>query len=82
MSNPNDELCDWLFRTIDINFAQSKVQRMTQSIPYTYEDLESIGKDSVRVFKNEDGSFEIEFMPVGSYEKFKAGLSLEMDDDI
>jgi hypothetical protein len=80
MSNPNDELCEWLFRTIDINFEKTKDQRMTQSIPYTYGDLESIGKDSVRVFKNGDGSFEIEFMPVGSYEKFKAGLSFQKED--
>jgi hypothetical protein len=82
MSNPNDQLCEWLFRTIDINFEQTKFQRMVQSTPYTYEDLLSIGKDSVRVFKNDDDSFEIEFMPVGSYEKFKAGISLEKEDNI
>lgn len=80
MSNPNDELCEWLFRTIDINFEQTKIQRMAQSIPYTFEDLENIGKDSVRVFKNEDGSFEIEFMTVGSYEKFKNGENLDYRD--
>jgi hypothetical protein len=80
MSNPNDELCEWLFRTIDINFEQTKVQRMAQNVPYTYEDLEDIGKDSVRVFKNEDGSFEIEFMTVGSYEKFKNGENLDYRD--
>lgn len=71
MANPNNMLCKWLFSTIDGSF-EASTQRMASSRAYTYSDLESIGKDSVRVTKtpNKSWDFEIETAKLGAFEDF------------
>ena len=73
MSNPNNLLCDWLFRMIDESELQSRKRQMT-SKPYTYDDLLRIGKDSVKIYKilNDDDKYEfyLQPSPIGSYEDF------------
>jgi hypothetical protein len=71
MANPNSALCKWLFSTIDGSFDISS-QRLVSSRPYTYDDLEKIGKDSVRISKvsGKDWEFEIQSANCGSYEEF------------
>lgn len=69
MSNPNHILCDWLFRLIDQDYGTDAwMVRLTKSIPYTYDDLETVGMDSVKITKNKNSIYEIELMPIGSYE--------------
>ena len=74
MSDPNTVLCHWLFSTIDGSSSLSQ-SRLARHAPYTYEDLERIGKDSVRVHRlNDDNTlYELEFAPLDSYEAFIAG---------
>ena len=71
MSDPNTVLCNWLFATIDGDHSYSQ-SRLSRRLPYTYDDLARIGKDSVRLTKlaGDDLVFELEFAPVGSYEDF------------
>lgn len=71
MSNPNDALCDWLFKVIDSDYGTDAWKvRLSTSIPYTYEDLLKIEKDSVRVTKTDINLYEIEFSPIGAYEDY------------
>jgi hypothetical protein len=76
MSNPNTELCRWLFSTIDGSFAEAERRIGTESNPYTYSDLLAIGKDSVRVRKvlGQAWDYEMESAPIGSYESFIDGI--------
>jgi hypothetical protein len=78
MSNPNTELCRWLFSTIDGSFAEAERRIGTESNPYTYSDLLAIGKDSVRVRKvlGQAWDYEMESAPIGSYESFIDGINL------
>jgi hypothetical protein len=72
MSNPNTDLCKWLFGTIDGTFAEAERRMATVNRPYTYSDLLTIGKDSV-IVRSVSGfpwDYELESAPVGSYEKF------------
>ena len=70
MSDPNDELCRWLFSTIDGSWAEAQ-SRLIESRPYTYDDLLEIGKDSVRVWRDlKTGEYFMRSAPTGSYEKF------------
>ena len=70
MSDPNTELCEWLFSTIDGSIKEAE-KRIITSAPYTYSDLLRIGKDSVTVSKlqGEDADFEISSAPLNSYEE-------------
>ena len=70
MSDPNTELCEWLFSTIDGSIKEAEKRIMT-SAPYTYSDLVRIGKDSVIISKlqGEDADFEISSAPLNSYEE-------------
>ena len=69
MSNPNKDLCAWLYRLIDGDMNTAE-KRYIDKNPYTYKDLEAIGKDSVRITKVDDLHFELEMMRLGSYEDF------------
>jgi hypothetical protein len=69
MTDPNTDLCDWLFKIIDGSEGAAE-KRLLEKRPYTYEHLRLIGKDSVKVVKRSDSSYELSMMPLDSYEKF------------
>lgn len=71
MSDPNTDLCEWLYTIIDKNLDIAK-ERFVEERPYTYEDLRKVGKDSVRVIKvdGEPNSYRLESSNLGSYEEF------------
>jgi hypothetical protein len=71
MSDPNTVLCNWIFSTLDGSYTYAE-SRLSRNLPYTYDDLLRIGKDSVVVRRmNTEGTrFELEFASLGSYEKF------------
>lgn len=62
MSYSNRELGQWILRDV-LNLNEGEL--------LTYEKLELLGVDSVRIDKIDDAHFEINFAKVGSYEKFK-----------
>ena len=73
MSNPNDELCKWIFKVIDPNFSPLMYNKAPSRKPFTYGDLETSGYDSVRVSKlnePERKGYEIQFEGIGAYEDF------------
>jgi hypothetical protein len=76
MSNPNTELCRWLFSTIDGSFEEAERRLGTENKPYTYSDLLAIGKDSVKVRRviGQSWDYEMESAPIGSYEAFIEGF--------
>ena len=69
MSDPNYDLCEWLFKLIDGSLKISK-QRLSQEKPYIYDDLRAIGKDSVKIIKKSNSSYELYTLPLDSYEIF------------
>jgi hypothetical protein len=73
MADPNTDLCEWLYSVIDGDYRIAE-KRLEQQRPYTYTDLSFIGKDSVKISKVPDvpGLYELESMPLGSYEEFLA----------
>ncbi len=81
MSNPNSLLCDWLFRMIDDSPEISKA-RMVNGRAYTMQDLERIGRDSVKITLVDASKriYELEPMPVGSFDSF-LGSSTSADED-
>ena len=73
MTNPNDELCRWIFKVIDPDFSTSMYHKPPSRDPYTYADLETAGYDSVRVSKKRNSTslvYEIQFEAIGAYEEF------------
>jgi hypothetical protein len=80
MSDPNTSLCFWLYELID---GQRKVseKRFQDKNPYTYQDLLKIGKDAVSLSKSSipGVDFDLELVPLGSFEAFVEGSSA--DDD-
>ncbi len=73
MTNPNDELCKWIFKVIDPSFSLSMYNKAPSRRPYTYSDLDMAGYDSVRVSKLNDPErkgYEIQFEAIGGYEDF------------
>lgn len=82
MSNPNDQICEWLFKSIDPKLSDIEfVERLRNKRFYTYEDLELVGEDAVKIKKIGTYKFAIEFMQIGAYEYFVAGDNqLDMDD--
>jgi hypothetical protein len=73
MTNPNDELCKWIFKVIDPKFSVSMYNKPPSRDPFTYADLEMAGYDSVKVTKSKDQkskSYEIQFEAIGAYEEF------------
>jgi len=61
MSNPNKALGKWLLRDV-LNLKTGEL--------LTYEKLETIGIDSVRIDKIDEENYEINFASIGSYESF------------
>jgi len=73
MSNPNSALGQWLLRDV-LNLREGEL--------LTYDKLQRIGLDSVVIYKNEDGKYDIDFTKEGSYEDFKnEALSSDGDND-
>lgn len=73
MSNPNDRLCRWLYKVIDSNFSDYDFERPPTRKPFTYSDLQRVGRDSIMVIKERSSSrlkFEIRFSELGRYEEF------------
>ena len=73
MTNPNDELCKWIFKVIDPSFSISMYNKAPSRKPFNYGDLEMAGFDSVRVSKLNDSEregFDIQFEVIGGYEDF------------
>lgn len=74
MADPNTELLQWLYSVIDGDYRIAE-SRLGAERPYTYSDLSMVGKDSVRLSKvrGQTDLYELETMPLGSYEDFLAG---------
>ena len=69
MSNPNDELCKWLYKVIDPDFSDYDFNKQPNRKPFTYEDLLRVGKDCVVVYKSGE-DFRLQFGEIGKYEEF------------
>jgi hypothetical protein len=82
MSDPNTDLCEWLYNIIDKNRTVSN-RRFLETNPYTYDDLKSVGKDSIKVTKviGKDYEYEIESTNLGSYELFINDEQNELEED-
>lgn len=61
MSNPNANLGKWLLRD---------VLNLTERELLTYEKLQTIGLDSVVIYKVDNEHYDIDFTRIGSYEQF------------
>ena len=73
MSNPNDRLCRWLYKVIDSKFSDYDFDRPPTREPFTYSDLQKVGRDSVIVIKDRTSAhlkYEIRFAELGRYEEF------------
>lgn len=62
MSNPNKALGKWILRDI-LNIKEGKL--------VTKEMLDIIGIDSVKLSKNKDGIYSLDFLKTGSFDIFK-----------
>lgn len=65
MSQSNRELWKWILRDI---------LKLNEGELVTYEKLQILGIDSVRIDKIDDSNFEINFSWIGSYEDFKSNF--------
>jgi hypothetical protein len=65
MSDPNAALGNYLFSVIDAAGSHEKSLDV-----FTYKDLMKIGKDSVRILKNGNLDYSLEFSSIGSNEDF------------
>ena len=61
MTNPNSALGKWLLRDI-LNLKEKEL--------LTYEKLQTIGLDSVVIYKIDNDKYDIDFTRIGSYENF------------
>lgn len=61
MSNPNSALGKWLLRDV-MNLKEREL--------LTYDKLQTIGLDSVVVYKVDGKTYDIDFTRIGAYEKF------------
>lgn len=61
MSNPNTVLGKWILRDV-LNLKEGEL--------VTYEKLQTIGLDTVVVYKIDNEHYDIDFTRIGSYEKF------------
>lgn len=71
MSNPNSDLGKWLLRDI-MNLKEREL--------LTYEKLQTIGLDSVVIYKIDSEHYDIDFARIGSYEKFEAEQKNAIDE--
>lgn len=62
MTNPNEDLGKWILRDV-LNLQEGELA--------TYDKLVSIGIDTVQINKFEDGTYEINFKELGTYETYK-----------
>jgi hypothetical protein len=67
MSNPNKALGNWLLR---------EVLTIPEGHVLTDRDLQDKGIDSIRITKTSSQSFDVDYMPYGSYEKFFSSRAL------
>ena len=73
MSDPNDELCRWLYTAIEPGLSYGRIKnRLPEKRPYTYKDLARVGKDCVKVSKvsGKTHKYEMTFCGLGDYERF------------
>ncbi|RIY32700.1 hypothetical protein CKF54_04400 [Psittacicella hinzii] len=61
MSNPNSYLGEWILR---------KILDIPRGVIVTKSDLNEIGIDSVILYKHDEFNYSLDFLPLGSYEKF------------
>lgn len=61
MSNPNLDLGKWLLRD---------VMALAEGELLEYRKLETLGLDSVIIYKNSSNNYSIDFRPLGSYDEF------------
>lgn len=61
-SNPNKALGKWILRDV-LNIPYGQIVRM--------KDLDEIGVDSVQLSKHRDGSYSLDFLKSGSFERYK-----------
>lgn len=61
MSNPNSDLGKWILRDV-LNLEEREL--------LTYEKLETIGLDTVVIYKIDNEHYDIDFTHLGSYENF------------
>ncbi|MGI8569720.1 MAG: hypothetical protein ACR2KT_11925 [Methylocella sp.] len=75
MSNPNAALGKWLLRDV-LNLQEREL--------LTYQKLQTIGLDSVVVYKIDNEHYDIDFTRIGSYERFEAlnSASSATDDGV
>lgn len=75
MSNPNTVLGKWILRDV-LNLKEGEL--------VTYEKLQTIGLDTVVVYKVDNDHYDIDFTRIGSYEKFldENGLGSNGDESI
>jgi len=69
MTNPNNALADWLLR---------KILKLKEGELLTYEKLNIIGIDSVRIIKIDTENYKINFAKIDSWDKF---LSDDKEDE-
>ncbi|MBD3311423.1 MAG: NgoFVII family restriction endonuclease [Candidatus Magasanikbacteria bacterium] len=68
MSYSNRELGEWILRD---------VLELNEGELLTYEKLQTLGVDSVRIDKINNSEFEINFSKTGSYEKFRSTFQVK-----
>ena len=74
MSNPNKDLGHWILRD---------VLKVKSGELCSYNTLLNIGIDSVILFKNADGSYDLDFASVGNYERFRSeGFKYVKDEEV
>ncbi len=66
MSSPNKDLGEWILRTV-LDWKEGEL--------LTYQKLEEVGIDSVRIDKVTDTLFEINFTSVGTFERWKERIN-------
>lgn len=72
MSDPNVDLGKWLLRD---------VMKLKDGELLTYEKLESLGLDSVVIYKHDQENFSIDFSRIGSYDEFVQEAENTLWDD-
>lgn len=61
MSNPNSQLGNWILRDV-LGLKEGEL--------LDYSKLQDIGLDSVVIYKSDEGKYQIDFAPIGSFEEF------------
>ena len=61
MSDPNSRLGEWILRNV-MNLKDGEL--------LTYEKLESLGIDSVVIYKHSEGRYSVDFARIGSFDSF------------